>query len=363
MANSIGQKIKELRKKKGITQEQLAELILVTPQAISKWERDVGYPDITQIVPLADAFGVSTDILLNHEEGKQNAEIEKYREKDIELSHKGLVNERLHLWREATQKYPRDFRCLYNLAESLWSSIISETCTKEEQEPNAREAIAICERIVKDCTDNEIRSCALQILVFTYSIGWLECANEEKAVEYANMADGFYTCREMLLPNAYFTKEGQKEKKALIQSNNKQFIDMISMNICGQEYETEKDKIFALETMLAIWNALFYDGNFLFYHCRIANIYSSLAKSYAKEQNKEKTLKNLQKAYYHANKYDNLPELTNYTSIFFSMLDDGSARVSKNYTETNAQLFLNTLNDSCYDFIREEESFKELLSK
>ena len=38
MANSIGQKIKELRKKKGITQEQLAELILVTPQAISKWE-------------------------------------------------------------------------------------------------------------------------------------------------------------------------------------------------------------------------------------------------------------------------------------------------------------------------------------
>ena len=90
---------------------------MVTPQAISKWERDVGYPDITQIVPLADAFGVSTDILLNHEEGKQNAEIEKYREKDIELSHKGLVNERLHLWREATQKYQRDFRCLYNLAE------------------------------------------------------------------------------------------------------------------------------------------------------------------------------------------------------------------------------------------------------
>ena len=363
MTKSIGQTIKELRKKKGITQEQLAELILVTPQAISKWERDVGYPDITQIVPLADAFGVSTDILLNHEDGKQNADIEKYREKDMELSHNGLVNERLHLWREATQKYPRDFRCLYNLAESLWSSIISETCAKEEQEPNAREAIAICERIVKDCTDNEIRSCALQILVFTYSIGWLECANEKKAVEYANIADGFYTCREMLLPNAYFTKEGQKEKKALIQSNNKQFIDVVSMNICGQGYETEKDKIFALETMLTIWNALFYDGNFLFYHCRIANIHSSLAKSYAKEQNKEKTLENLQKAYYHANKYDNLPELTNYTSIFFSMLDDGSARVSKNYTDTNTQLFLNTLKDNCYDFVREEESFKKLLSK
>ena len=135
------------------------------------------------------------------------------------------------------------------------------------------------------------------------------------------------------------------------------------MNICGQRYETEKDKIFALETMLTIWNALFYDGNFLFYHCRIANIYSSLAKSYAKEQNKEKTLENLQRACYHADKYDNLPELTNYTSIFFSMLDDGSARVSKNYTETNAQLFLNTLNDSCYDFVREEEIFKEIQSK
>ena len=64
MSKTMGQIIKGLRMQKGITQEELAEIMYVTPQAISKWERDVGYPDIVQIVPLADAFGVSTDILL-----------------------------------------------------------------------------------------------------------------------------------------------------------------------------------------------------------------------------------------------------------------------------------------------------------
>lgn len=119
MAKTIGQIIKELRRQKGITQEELAEMMYVTPQAISKWERDVGYPDITQLVPLADAFGVSTDVLLNHEGGEQDVDIEKYREKSFELAHKGLIDERISLWREAIQKYPRSYVCLYNLADAI----------------------------------------------------------------------------------------------------------------------------------------------------------------------------------------------------------------------------------------------------
>ena len=63
MNKTIGQIIRELRLERNITQEELAELISVTPQAISKWEREVGYPDITQVVPLANVFGVSTDVL------------------------------------------------------------------------------------------------------------------------------------------------------------------------------------------------------------------------------------------------------------------------------------------------------------
>ena len=64
MYRYIGKKIKSLRISKGLTQEELSEQLYVTPQAISKWERGLGYPDISQIVPIAKIFGVSTDDLL-----------------------------------------------------------------------------------------------------------------------------------------------------------------------------------------------------------------------------------------------------------------------------------------------------------
>ena len=66
MKIKIGEKIKELRKRDDITQEQLAEVLGVTNQAVSKWESDNGYPDIEYIVPIADYFKVTTDYLFGH---------------------------------------------------------------------------------------------------------------------------------------------------------------------------------------------------------------------------------------------------------------------------------------------------------
>ena len=63
MATTMGQIIKKLRKERGFTQEELAERIGVTYQAVSKWENNLGMPDISQIVPLASVFDVSTDVL------------------------------------------------------------------------------------------------------------------------------------------------------------------------------------------------------------------------------------------------------------------------------------------------------------
>ena len=60
---TMGQIIKKLRKERGFTQEELAERIGVTYQAVSKWENNLGMPDISQIVPLASVFDVSTDVL------------------------------------------------------------------------------------------------------------------------------------------------------------------------------------------------------------------------------------------------------------------------------------------------------------
>ena len=61
--NDIGKKIKELRKKKDMTQERLAEYLNVSFQAVSKWETGAASPDLSMIVPLARLLGVSTDEL------------------------------------------------------------------------------------------------------------------------------------------------------------------------------------------------------------------------------------------------------------------------------------------------------------
>lgn len=64
MAHSIGKTISELRKAKGWTQVELAEKLGVSDKAVSKWESEGGFPEITQLPVLASLFGVSIDFLM-----------------------------------------------------------------------------------------------------------------------------------------------------------------------------------------------------------------------------------------------------------------------------------------------------------
>ena len=64
MKIAIGSNIKRLRTAKNITQEQLSVAMNVTCAAVSKWEREETYPDITLLQPLAYFFGVTLDELM-----------------------------------------------------------------------------------------------------------------------------------------------------------------------------------------------------------------------------------------------------------------------------------------------------------
>ena len=76
---SIGQNIKKYRKEKGYTQRELADLIGVSVQAVSKWETDTGAPDISQVVPLASALDISTDALFDYEHYTKPEDFEELR--------------------------------------------------------------------------------------------------------------------------------------------------------------------------------------------------------------------------------------------------------------------------------------------
>lgn len=64
---TIGEKITKLRKEQNLTQEQFAEILKVSRQSVSKWERNDAYPDTEKLVRIGKIFGCSLDYLLKDE--------------------------------------------------------------------------------------------------------------------------------------------------------------------------------------------------------------------------------------------------------------------------------------------------------
>lgn len=84
MENLIGKQIAERRRAMGLTQDQLADRLGVTKQAVSKWENELCYPDITMVPELAEIFGCTTDALfgLTREEPQQEPREESVPEEE-----------------------------------------------------------------------------------------------------------------------------------------------------------------------------------------------------------------------------------------------------------------------------------------
>ncbi len=85
----LGKKIKQLRKLSGMTQEQLAEKLNVSRQALSKWENGTSMPDIESVVRISTLFQISLDELLYKEEAKM-------KEQKIQITLEDLTRINLH---------------------------------------------------------------------------------------------------------------------------------------------------------------------------------------------------------------------------------------------------------------------------
>ena len=89
----LGKQIYELRKKANLSQEQLADVLGVSRQSISKWESDIAYPETDKLIELGKLFDCSMDYLLKEDVIEKNGvQASGFTEKVEEISRKVLTD-------------------------------------------------------------------------------------------------------------------------------------------------------------------------------------------------------------------------------------------------------------------------------
>ena len=157
----IGIKIKELRKKKDMTQEKLAEYLHVSFQAVSKWETGAATPDLSLIVPLARLLDVTTDELFgisNNVDERQEELLKIWQE----TWNTGDTEKRYEIAKIAVSEYPGNFDYLMWLADAEASYAI-HNCERHsgEQKEHFQNAVKYYEKIIEDCTDTDVKNDAI----------------------------------------------------------------------------------------------------------------------------------------------------------------------------------------------------------
>lgn len=188
MNNRFSNNFRELRKYHELTQEQIAETLGVSSQAISKWECGTSYPDIEMLPIIANVFKVSTDYLLGVDITKQENEIADIIAESKKLCNNKQFSEAVTLLRNALIQYPSNCEIMYWLAWNLRGTI-------KEHPEHEQEAINIYRKILNISKDSELLSRVTRDLAYCY------CTLDDiqTARAYIDMLPSFEVCREYSL--------------------------------------------------------------------------------------------------------------------------------------------------------------------
>ena len=148
MPDYFSEKFKTLRKAKDLTQDQIADIFHVSPQAVSRWETGANYPDIEILPHIAGFFKVTVDELLGTALILGEEKAKEY-ERDIRnLMNSGKLDDAIDLAHKAIKEYPLRYTLQALLIQALCAA-----CTEESPEKHKEEIIAVGERAMKYCTD------------------------------------------------------------------------------------------------------------------------------------------------------------------------------------------------------------------
>ena len=200
----LGEIIRRKRLDKNLTQEEMASHLGVSFQAISKWERGDGYPDIEMLPAIANYFGISIDELLGMSVSEKTDKYNAINAQWAENNQNRLNKENVELMKNALKIYPNDALLLVQLSTSLEKL----DGTDEEKTEYLRESIAVQEQIIRYCDDCEVRGATLYNICFAYR----KIGEHDKAIEQARKLPNLYKSQENAL--VYFLEGEEKHNVA-----------------------------------------------------------------------------------------------------------------------------------------------------
>ena len=331
---SIGTTIKKLRRDRNITQEQLAELLGVSTNAVSQWECDKTAPDISHLPVLANIFEVSADVLLEIDiaKSKKQSEIKEFTSKYAELHSQGKTEERLSLCRAMQKKYPNDETVRYHLMRVLQNGYIDESFD---------EIVMLGEQLL-DSDNMEYRTGAIRGLCFTY----LHKGNRTKALQYADMIPPTEDLHLHVLEGNELVEHCQNYFWKVC---DRMYLYMKYLLDCTDAGYTHEEKHEMLETLYNMFHMIFSNQDFGYWHDRLARISFFMALESAKIGKSEKAIEELEKMNKHMKEYQKFKKIE-HSSLLVNRIKVDQSKIEKSSEETPAHACLRYLNNNEHVF-------------
>ena len=327
---SIGTTIKKLRRGRNITQEQLAELLGVSTNAVSQWECDKTAPDISHLPVLANIFEVSADILLEIDiaKSKKQSEIKEFTSKYAELHSQGKTEERLNLCRSMQKKYPNDETVRYYLMRVLQNGYIDESFD---------EIVMLGEQLL-DSDNMEYRTGAIRGLCFTY----LHKGNRAKALQYADMIPPAEDLHVHVLEGNELVEHCQNYFWKVC---DQMYLYMKYLIDCKDAGYTHEEKHTMLKSLYDMFHIIFSNEDFGFYNDRLTRISFFMALESGKAGEFDRAIGELEKMVLYCEKFKNFTEI-DHSSLFVNKIKFSRKDISKHSEETLGHAYLRYLNNN-----------------